>query len=1019
MEIGLVEWFNDRRGFGLLKMSDNKEVFLHISNWKDSIQISSANDLPIIFKVGVGVQRKKITALDCNYFNSKDEQHWNTLFSTKEPSFLVKANYREINLLLLVLDSLDADFNYSIINKYFKDRLNSILDKELFNPSELIFRVYNSCNNQNIKFFLEKIISHRVNKLNNSEIIKFWKETSLKSYLPSETILIKTYKEIGVRELEKIDKKEIKNLIIIKKLISLSDKFNVEEFLLFDQFLDLIDKESLKTKVYADLIKLANSSYIDFLKQKVESYTQGNDIYFYDLRDYLNKQPKFLDDNFIQSLKEILKEKIIKNCSFRFITECWKENLIDNIDNYVIEQFENQSKEDLLYFLSSEKITLDYAQIIFDYLIKSNEFELVLDESKKFSSELFEKFDKYIFESLEEEEYFGYWRCKKGRITPLAYLSEHFNHKEELYSEIENWIKSDVISSNQAKDILLSIIKSNNKINNRYDFYTLYYAVRYIVKLDINTNTLTQLQDPNVSLILWHFKKVEEFDFETLKGKFIYFKPEDQVYIFKRLFYLKHKGQIKFDLERLDEILRDDVDLHLTNEKFDNDFVLDISTHIIIECLKSYVESGNFVFESDLILKDLIKNSNRKFEIKDYFDKCEGRLTPNWNLNTSERRIKKVKTESNGKTYEFFKVEFKYNEDIVNDIRKISRKKYHPEKKYWGVFLNCELELLEFAKKHRFFIELPDDKHYSNNTHLAEFTRNVIKNKRIISEKNIPSGIVYCEGRKANKKDYIFKKEFWWCCGQECLGNSCTIHVKQEFEANVSTKNKDIWERYTLLDFLYILNINVDENNGLDHIKDGDYFKFLGHINAFNRLLERLYCEECNNLLYPKKTSHFALYTVNRFYCIEETCSKKDKEVYLSQCLYGECKTIIDSRVSKRCGNGLFICHNCGTCCSTESFVRRLKNLVKVGGYINPQLVYNIKHKKGHLEKKEYYCYKCSGMMTEISNKIYQCSECNVKYGLEKFKWLHKKWESIDKKRTDYPIYRYNDSNDEDGNRPF
>ena len=47
----------------------------------------------------------------------------------------------------------------------------------------------------------------------------------------------------------------------------------------------------------------------------------------------------------------------------------------------------------------------------------------------------------------------------------------------------------------------------------------------------------------------------------------------------------------------------------------------------------------------------------------------------------------------NGKTFDFYKVEFEYNEDILNDIKKMSKRRYYPQKKYWGVSLKCESEI--------------------------------------------------------------------------------------------------------------------------------------------------------------------------------------------------------------------------------------------------------------------------------------------------------------------------------------
>jgi len=94
-------------------------------------------------------------------------------------------------------------------------------------------------------------------------------------------------------------------------------------------------------------------------------------------------------------------------------------------------------------------------------------------------------------------------------------------------------------------------------------------------------------------------------------------------------------------------------------------------------------------------------------------------------------------------------------------------------------------------------------------------------------------------------------------------------------------------------------------------------------------------------------------------------------------------------------------------------FSRRLKNLRLSGGYIHNELIENVKQQKGHLEKAEYYCYKCKGMMVEISTNRYKCNRCSVEYDFEKFKWLSKKWTMKYKRRKDYPTGNKNIKYDE------
>jgi cold shock CspA family protein len=945
MEIGLIEWFDDSKGFGLIKTADNNEVFLHISNWKDSRNLNPEEKLPVLFTIGF--QRNKTTALDCKYFDENNSLDWETLFTIKEHNFLIKVKYSEFNLLQLTFNSLNADFDSSIIKGFFNEVIGNLSESELFEKHHWIYKTYQNTKIDSVKNLLLKIINTRINKLSNTQIIQFWKEKILSDFEPNDSIFTNNFKELEIAELKAIKKIETRNIVIIKKTQNLAENFNLQDFLNYDQILNLLDTEKLKTKIIKDLKKITKTHYLELINQTIEESTKNEAISIWDLKKIISEQPTFLDNEILVSIKKILEEKIIKNCSFRVVIDSWNEDLLELNNEFVNAKVKEQNSNDLEYLLNSENANTEQIDIVLEQLLKLNEYEIVLDKSKVHSAELFEKYDNLIFNCLEEKEYFAFWKLKKGNILPKNHLNIYLNHNEDNYRELDDWLLRNTISNEDAKTILFSKIQETTTINSRFDFYTLYNAIKSLFKIDnTSTNSLISLQNLCIPLILWHLKIIKELDFETLKGKFIYFKPNDQVNIFKRLFYLKHIQQIDFDLEKLDEILRADVDLYLSNEQFNNDFVLDISTHIIIECLKSYVKTGNFVFESDLILKDLRNNSDKKFKIENYFDKCKGRLTADWDWNT-EGKITQVfygegqfyyaiefepGRQAEGKNYYGSYTYFEKNpnfENLKEEVKKIPNRKWNPDKNHWGVPSSNKEDIYLFAKKNKFFIELKDRKHYDNNIHLVQFTRNIREGKKVSSEKNIPSGIVYCEGRKANKEHNKFKREFWWCCNQECFNNSCDSHTTKDFDDTLSSQNKDIWEEYTLLDFLHILKIDISENNGIDLIEDGDYFKFLGHINAFNRLLERLYCEECNNLIYPKNTSHFALFRDIRFYCIEETCSKKHEEIYLNNCLYGECKTIIDSRVSKRCKHGLFICHNCGTCCSEDLFKRRLSNLEK------------------------------------------------------------------------------------------
>ncbi len=1017
MEFGLIEWYDESKGFGVLKTPEGKEVFLHITNWKDAEKIQITNQKPIVFEPGI--QRGRSTALNCSYFDFRSELHWRELFSLSEKTSFILLKNGRINLFYIVFSELNIrhDFTYAV--SLYRDICISISNESLLDQNELIHFIYKRTENKQVKKEFFEIISRKIEQLNDEQKFKIWKGKLITEFTPEAKILAHFHQEISLFELKNFLSQEAISLIVSKKIESLNADFILTEFLNFNIYLSLITSLITRDKFISELNAIATKHYLKIINKEITKTTKEAEN-LSGIKKILKDYPTFLSEENLGKIKETLSEAILKNCNFRILIECWREEILNEIDEYLLANFRNQSNDDLVFLLKCSKISDEITGKILDKFFEDGEFCLLLEQVKGIDDILFEKYDKLVFDSISQKDYFQLWITGKGHNIPTDYVKDYLNHDENRYAELKRWIKDRLISRDQAIEALVHNCNLLSQIDDRYKFYRVYFSLKTIIELAPDFSKITKNLIPNdfISLILWHFRKEENLDFEALKGKFIYFKPEDQVHIFKRLFYLKHTGVIDFDLEKLDEIIRADIDLYLLNENFNDDFLLDISTHIIIEAIKSFVKIGNFKFESDLILKDLKRNGRRRFKIRHYFDKCEGRLTGDWNWDTNG---KITKVHFNGDKYYYaisfsptIEVEaydrrrgtYSYHEKnpdfnwLVEEVKKLPGRKWNPVANHWGVPSVYSEAVYTFAAENRFFIDLGDKKHYDNNVHLLVFTRNNRSGKKILDSKNIPDGITFCEGRKANKEHSKLKREFWWCGNLECFGNSVKDHFTTRDEAEI---NSEPWVTYTLLDFLKILRINTDDSNLFDSIIDGHYYKFLGHINAFNRLLDRLYCRECNDLLYPERIGHFSLYTDVWFQCINETCSQNHQKIYLNHCMNGECRSIIDSRVSKACSHGMLICSNCGGCCSEDFFRRRLNNLREVGGYIHAELIENVEQRNGHLEKREYYCYKCSGMMSEPEKDKFKCLKCNVTYDLSRFRWVSKKWTEVHRRRLDYP----------------
>ncbi len=707
---------------------------------------------------------------------------------------------------------------------------------------------------------------------------------------------------------------------LVKKENSLSYYFDIVEV--------LFDIEFWKDKKSNELLELF-TNYVN---------VQSNDEQKYDLflKGYVKNVPQNIVQKNIPQLEKEDCKKIFKNIS------------------------ENKA---FIKDILTEKVTPD----------KINSLSWLYDLAIEFlDQEYFNLFDNKAFDTIEQPEYFKFWEIGKAKIFPQHQIEELLQDKFENYAHIDKWVKKNATTTEEISVFLFSFLHKQVLATDRIIFYKQLNHIKYLLQLnELHLEQIKLFKNDFYNVILWALDKEDVLDFELLKQKFIYFAPDEQVRIIRKLFFIKANGQFDLTIEKLNELTRFDLDLYKMNLKFNPEIPIDISTDVVIKALLSYQQNNRFFVDSELltvILNDIILDKTRRFRLSNYFEKCLGRLTAEYNWRRSGV-ISKVK---NGDNKFYFAISFEYDPNLVEAVRALSGRKWNNETKVWGVPSQYEKEVLEFAKLNRFYLDF-EGSNYTNNIHLADFKRTI---KQGYSEvPNIPNGISFCEGRLANKSHEIFKQKFWWCGGQPCFSKCETIHPT------------DVWEKYTLLDFCEILGLNTDETNRVgDHIPKGHYYQFIALINRFNRLLEKLYCQDCNHILFPVDTSNFAAHTVVRFYCTNQECSN-NHEIYLNHCLNGQCNCIIDSRVSKRCDNGLFICDNCGSCCSHNMLERRLSNLKLTGGYIHDNLVKCVKEKLGHLERGEYFCYNCKSEMTVISDDIFQCSKCNVKYDTTKYKF--------------------------------
>lgn len=818
-----------------------------------------------------------------------------------------------------LIDSENSFQNYSRLKNIIPSELNESIKSKL---KELVDTLI--IDNVEAKFKIELWLKGLEIVVSKGEIKSKFKhiETTLHQ---RKTILTKTENEFKKQLINEyfIEERPVKGFELIESLLkgmnSLGYSFSLKKTLFNDEF--WVDKQG------KDILRSVKE-LVERISTPEENYT----LFFL-----------CLSNNFP---KEQIKNNVLNLNQSKFEIICNDDRCTDK---FLLTLIKN--------FLEKENVLVDI-----DWIYSIAKYNLSLTS--------FSEFDNLCFSKFKEGVYFKLWKEGNGKIIPRLMIIKLFDENNESYNVIPKWKEKKIISDKELSTILIDNLTSIKAIEDRKTFYKSYYHIKAIIDYFIESiEEVKKTKNQFFTLLLWFFNKESSFDFEVLKSKFIYFNPNDQVKVIKKIFQQIHNRSIQLTIEELNEIMRIEIDLYKTNQKFSPEIPLDISTDIVIKSILNYKNKGKFLVESELlhiVLHDLFGNKKRRFKIENYFEKCKGRLAAefDWSKNGEISKI------SFGDNKFYYCIEFEYTPDLDEKVKKIPGRKFNIEQRHWGVPSKHTAEVLQFAKENRFFLDF-EGSNYSNNTHLAEFKRS-----------EVPRGISFCDGRVSNKNHQMFNRKFWWCANQPCFQNCETTH------------NVDEWENYTILDFLLILGFNVDEtkSNPKDFIPKGEYYKFISLLNRFNRLLEKIYCLECEEILYPVQTSHFAAYSVVRFCCEKDDCSKHKEVVYLNHCLNGKCNSIIDSRVSKKCPNGLYICETCGSCCSHSFFQRRKENLETADNFDNEQKVWIYKdtkrkfdNKLGHLERADYFCHIDGKPMEETETDIFECS-CGNKYDTTVYK---------------------------------
>ena len=227
----------------------------------------------------------------------------------------------------------------------------------------------------------------------------------------------------------------------------------------------------------------------------------------------------------------------------------------------------------------------------------------------------------------------------------------------------------------------------------------------------------------------------------------------------------------------------------------------------------------------------------------------------------------------------------------------------------------------------------------------------------IFKTSDIPEGIIYCEGRKAVNQESNIPiknngKQFFWCKNKPCFSNE--IHIKKSGNIFGKSPDEKPWDEDQLFDIMK----RIDKEYTVD-----EHSFSLGVFNKFFNYLKHLKCRSCKSWLSPVVQSNYGYDRVNKFKCEQENCDQNGKEIYISHCLNFRCSNIVDSRDSKQCSHGWYICDYCFACCATEKLKGRKEiRLITDQVYSGPE--------QGHDDTEDIFCHRCGNLLSVQVRKI-------------------------------------------------
>lgn len=251
------------------------------------------------------------------------------------------------------------------------------------------------------------------------------------------------------------------------------------------------------------------------------------------------------------------------------------------------------------------------------------------------------------------------------------------------------------------------------------------------------------------------------------------------------------------------------------------------------------------------------------------------------------------------------------------------------------------------------------------------YEKDQICQHEFLTQSNVNNNFIqYCAPQLSEEKNPAINLPYFWCRGKECFHNNLGTQVLKE-ELN--------WKNYILFHMAEIMGFPMLHKTEGGYEPKQSVWQFIAVTNKVMQKFKRLRCRSCGHMMFTDKSSGFNRY--NYYACANPICPEVSTSVYLNFCF--KCKRgLIDSRDTKRCPNGWYICPTCFACCDDEQYERQVQRYILAKRTIPNRIQERRGH--GHNDKGKYFCPQCGGAIIEVvdehdySHRI--CNGCGVSY---------------------------------------